>query len=361
MFAPLAGVTVVELAAVLAGPTCGQFLAELGATVIKIEPPNGDVTRTWRQPQEQSRGNRSDYFCACNWGKETHVLDLKHPSGQDALHALTREADVVLSSYRPGSDRALGADADTLLRLNPRLIVVSVTGYGPENTRPGYDAVIQAEVGFMAMNGFPDSPPLKMPVALMDLLAAHQMKQAVLAGLLHRNQTGAGIHLSVSLQDAGLSALANQGTAWLGSGIEAQRIGSAHPQIAPYGTPYLTQDNAYLILAVGTDAQFARLCSILGLENVPKDTRFTRNAARVAHREALDAILSPALAAWKRDELLPLLHAADIPAGAVRTLGEALVEDTRVALRGPHGEPGLRQAVFAPALPLSPPPSLPPA
>jgi len=361
MFAPLAGVTVVELAAVLAGPTCGQFLAELGATVIKIEPPGGDVTRTWKQPLERSRDSRSDYFCACNWGKETRVLDLKRPEGRDALHALVREADVVLSSYRPGSDLALGADADTLLGIHPRLVVVSVTGYGPSNPRAGYDAVLQAETGFMAMNGFPDAPPVKMPVALMDLLAAHQMKQAVLAGLLHRQQTGAGLHLTVSLLDAGLSALANQGTAWLGSGIEAKRIGSAHPQIAPYGTPYLTRDGAYVILAVGTDGQFARLCAILHLHDLPQDDRFARNAARVVHREALDAQLAPALASFNRDELLSLFHAADIPAGAVRTLGEALLPDTRVALLGPMGEPGLRQAVFAPARPLSPPPSLPSA
>lgn len=359
MFIPLAGIKVIELAAVLAGPTCGQFLAELGATVIKVEPPSGDVTRTWRQPQEPSRGDRTDYFCACNWGKTSRVLDLKHPEGQAALHAMVREADVVLTSFRPGSDRALGADVETLMHLHPALIVVSVTGYGPDVPRAGYDAVIQAESGFMAMNGFPDTPPLKMPVALMDLLAAHQMKQAVLAGLLHRQQTGAGVHLTVSLLDAGLSALANQGTAWLGSGIEAQRIGSAHPQIAPYGTPYRTRDGAYLILAVGTDAQFARLCAILHLHNLPQDARFSRNAARVHHRVALDALLIPALEAWDRDALLPLLHQADIPAGAVRTLGEALNDAPHMVFRGPNGEPGLRQAVFAPESSLVPPPSLP--
>lgn len=361
MFAPLDGVKVLELAGVLAGPTCGQFLAELGATVVKVEPPGGDVTRTWRQPGEHPRGDRTDYFCACNWGKTSRVIDLRRLEGRDALHTLVREADVVLSSYRPGSDVALGADAATLMALNPRLVLVSVSGYGPEHPRAGYDAVIQAETGFMAINGFAEAPPLKMPVALMDLLAAHQMKQAVLAGWLHRSQTGSGVYLTVSLQDAALSALANQGTAWLGSGKEPVRMGSAHPQIAPYGTPYRTQDGAYLVLAVGTDAQFARLCAILHLDALPADPRFTRNAARVVHREALDALLGPALQSRQRDELLPLLHAADIPAGAVRTLEEAFREAPHMVLRGPNGEPGLRQAVFATERPLLPPPSLPPA
>lgn len=172
MFAPLDGVKVLELAGVLAGPTCGQFLAELGATVVKVEPPGGDVTRTWRQPGEHPRGDRTDYFCACNWGKTSRVIDLRRLEGRDALHTLVREADVVLSSYRPGSDVALGADAATLMALNPRLVLVSVSGYGPEHPRAGYDAVIQAETGFMAINGFAEAPPLKMPVALMDLLAA---------------------------------------------------------------------------------------------------------------------------------------------------------------------------------------------
>ncbi len=353
----LAGLRVVELAGVLAGPSAGQFLAELGAEVVKIEPPGGDVTRRWRVPGETPRGDVTDYFAACNWGKETITLDLTTPDGQACLHERTDQADVVLAAYRPGQPEKLGADAATLQKRNPRLIYVHLTGYGARDARAGYDAVVQAESGFMAMNGHADGPPTKMPVALVDMLAAHQMKEAVLVGLLARQQTGSGGTYAISLMASAAAALVNQGTGWLGSGRVPQRMGSAHPQIAPYGTPYVTSDG-HVVLAVGTDAQFARLCELLGLDETATDLRFATNAARVAHRAALDARLEPALARWRRDDLLEKLDAARIPAGAVHTLDEALAhpEAARLVLRDGAGTPGLRQAVFAEPLALAPPP-----
>lgn len=357
--APLAGVRVVELAGVLAGPSAGQFLAELGATVIKIEPPGGDVTRQWKQPGETLRGDCTDYFAACNWGKTTRPLDLAQDAGRAALYHLTDTADVVVAAYRPGQAEALGADAATLRARNPRLVCVSLTGYGAHDPRPGYDAVVQAESGFMSMNGEAGGPPVKMPVALVDVLAAHQMKEAVLLGLFMRERTGEGSAYAISLLGSAVAALANQGTAFLGSDVVAQRAGSAHPQIAPYGTPYETATGP-VVLAVGTDAQFARLCAVLDLDPLAADTRFATNAQRVVHRAALDDVLVSTLAPWHRDMLLTRLDAAGVPAGAVCTLDAVFEhpEAARLVLRGDSGVAGIRQAVFAQPFPLAPPPHL---
>ena len=353
----LSGLRVVELAGVLAGPSAGQFLAELGADVVKVENArtSGDVTRTWRLPSETpaaSGDDRPAYFCAANWGKRSVALDLGHADGREALALLARSADVVVTAYKPGDAERLGADARGLIALNPRLVVVELTGYGPDDPRAGYDAVVQAELGFMHLNGPPEADggaplagPTKMPVALMDLLAAHQIKEAVLAALFRRERTGAGAHLTLSLLAAATSALANQGTAWLQAGHEPQRLGSAHPQIAPYGTLYPTRDGP-VVLAVGTDRQFAALCDVLGLP-LATDPRFATNPARVVHRADLDSPLAEATAAWDREALLEALHARSVPAGAVHRVSEAFEAPAAsgVVLRA-EGMAGLRQAAF---------------
>lgn len=373
MAAPLSGFRVIELAGVLAGPSAGQLFAELGADVIKVEPPHGDVTRTWRLPSETSPDRRSEpppeapgdpasgddrpaYFSAANWGKRSVALDLRQPGGRDALHLLVRSADVVLTAYRPGSAERLGADAATLRSLAPGLVVAELTGYGPDDARAGYDAVIQAESGFTHLNGpaesdTPDASPeasggpTKMPVALMDVVAAHQIKEAVLAALLRRERTGEGATIRVSLLSAATGALANQGTAWLQAGHEPRRMGSAHPQIAPYGTPLPTAGGP-VVLAVGTDRQFAALCDVLGLP-LATDPQFATNPARVLHRDALMHHLADAMSTWPRQRLLAELDARAVPAGAVRRVSEAFEapEAERVTLRsGPLA--GLRQAAF---------------
>jgi crotonobetainyl-CoA:carnitine CoA-transferase CaiB-like acyl-CoA transferase len=313
--------TVLELASVLAGPSVGQFFAELGATVIKVENPRtqGDVTRRWTLPHETPADDRSAYFCCCNYGKQSVALDLSTERGQDVLHTLVTEADIVIASYRPGQAEALGADADTLRDLNPALLYGHITGYGPDNPRPGYDAVIQAESGFMAMNGSASGPPTKMPVALMDVLAAHHLKEALLVGLLRRTQTGQGAYVPVSLMQAAVSGLANQATNYLNTGHVPERMGSAHPNIAPYGTAYKTADTP-VVLAVGTDRQFAALCDVLGCPARAEEKRFATNAARVQHREALDNVLRSRLAEQSADALLNALHQRGVPAGAVRAL-----------------------------------------
>ncbi len=356
--------TVLELASVLAGPSVGQFFAELGATVIKVENPgtDGDVTRRWTLPHETLSDDRSAYFCCCNYGKQSVALDLRTERGQDVLHTLVTEADIVIANYRPGQAAALGADADTLRRINPALLYGHITGYGPDNPRPGYDAVIQAESGFMAMNGSADGPPTKMPVALMDVLAAHHLKEALLVGLLRRTQTGQGAYVPVSLMQAAVSGLANQATNYLNTGHVPQRMGSAHPNIAPYGTAYETADTP-VVLAVGTDRQFAALCDVLGCPARAEEKRFATNAVRVQHREALDAVLRPRLAEQSADALLTALHQRGVPAGAVRTL-PAVFNDPHAAAMTLETDDashpaGLRQTTFGsvPELPaLRPPP-----
>lgn len=341
---------VLELASVLAGPRVGQFFAELGATVIKVENPRtqGDVTRHWRLPSEPEDDDRSGYFACCNSGKQSLALDLTTKSGREVLHALTRQSDIVIASYRPGSAQALEADAETLRALNPKLLYGHITGYGPDHPRAGYDAVIQAESGFMHMNGMPDGPPVKMPVALMDLLAAHQLKEALLLGLLRRERTDKGATVSVSLLQSAVSALANQATNWLVGGHVPQRMGSAHPNIAPYGTVYRTADDEAILLAVGTDRQFARLCDVLDLEILPDNDRFATNAARVRHRDALDAKLAPAIAQWSRDGLLDELEAQSVPAGALNDMRQVFEQPLARAMTLPFDDAptGLRAMAF---------------
>ncbi|RMG74484.1 MAG: CoA transferase [Bacteroidetes bacterium] len=356
----LADLLVVELASVLAGPSVGMFLAELGARVIKIEHPHGgDVTRSWRLPAEPPEEDRSAYFCAVNWGKVSLPLDLKQPAGQEVVARLIARADVVISSFRPGSAAALGLDAERLRRLHPRLIVAEVSGYGPDEARPAFDAIIQAEAGYTAMNGEPDHIA-KMPVALMDVLAAHQLKEALLLALLRRERGGEGSHLQVSLLASGLSALVNQATNYLVAGHEPGPVGSDHPNIVPYGTLFETAGGGSLVLAVGNDVQFAALCRVLGLA-IPE--AYATNPQRVQAREAVKAWLAPAIRRWPRDPLLQALKSAGVPAGAVYRMGEAMALPQALDLRLQAGSrQGLRHLAATgeglPRLDLRPPPHL---
>ncbi|GAB5537125.1 MAG: CaiB/BaiF CoA-transferase family protein [Rubricoccaceae bacterium] len=357
---PLSDLLVIELASVLAGPSVGMFFAEHGARVIKVEAPGGDVTRRWHLASEDASDDRPAYFCAVNWGKESVVLDLRTDAGQRALHQLVARADVVVASYRPGQAERLGVDAETLRALNPRLVMVEVTGYGEGDDRAGYDAVIQAESGFTFLNGSPDGPPTKMPVALVDVLAAHQLKEAALVALLARERTGEGATVRVSLLGAAVASLANQATNWLTAGVSPQRLGSAHPNIAPYGTPYATASGD-LVLAVGTDRQFAALLDVLGGSELADDPRFATNAARVQNRDALDAALIGSIRQLDRDKLLRELATRGIPAGAVRDLPTVFrqPEAERLVVRDGEGHAAVRTVASSiPSLELAPPPSL---
>jgi crotonobetainyl-CoA:carnitine CoA-transferase CaiB-like acyl-CoA transferase len=367
MAAPLEGILVIELAGVLAGPLVGQFCAELGATVVKVEhgAAGGDVTRRWKLPQEDPDTDRPAYFAAANWGKRSVSLDLTTDRDRRTLHALAARADVVLTAYRPGQAEKLAADADTLRALNPRLIVAHLVGYSEDDSRPGYDAVIQAEVGFTFMNGDPESRPTKLPVALMDVLAAHQLKEALLVALLRRERTGEGATITVSLLQAGVSALANQASNYLTAGHVPQRMGSDHPNIAPYGTVFPAADGEALVLAVGTDRQFQALCGVLGLANLAEAPTFTTNQKRVRNRLLLHSLIEERIAQRRRDELLAALAEAGVPAGAVNDLRDVFrqpLANTLVVRDEESGLAAVRTVAFEidgfETAPLTPPPVL---
>lgn len=361
MTAPFSDLLVVELASVLAGPSVGQFFAELGATVVKVEnaTTDGDVTRRWKLPEEDADDDRSAYFAAANWGKRSLALDLRHPDGRAVLHDLAKRADIVVASYKPGDAEKLGADFETLAALNPRLLYAHVVGYDERDPRSGYDAVIQAEGGFTFMNGAPDGPPVKMPVALVDVLAAHQMKEALLVGLIERERAGRGRRITVSLMQAAVSALANQASNFLSAGHVPRRIGSDHPNIAPYGTIFETADGKGIVLAVGTDRQFEALCDVLGVAELARSPQFATNQKRVRNRPFLHHLLAERIAKHAQRDLVSVLTERHVPAGPVNDLKAVFKQKPAVALTLRDDEGGLggvRQAAFGERLALGPPP-----
>jgi len=320
--APLEGVRVLELASILAGPVTGQFLAELGARVIKVENPatGGDPTRGWRLAGESADEPASAYFSCANWGKHSIALNVATPAGRRVIHQLCMTSDIVIASYKPGDDAKLGLDPATLLGLNERLIYGQISAYGAADPRPGFDAIIQAESGFTYLNGEAGGPPVKMPVALVDLLAAHQLKEAILLALLARERTGLGRHVHVALLDAAMASLANQASNYLVGGVVPQRMGSEHPNIVPYGAIYRLGDGRELVIAVGTERQWRDLCSALQRDDLAEDSRFATNQARVAHRLELHDQLIGAFQSLDSAAVEKQLGNAGVPFGFVNDM-----------------------------------------
>ncbi len=314
---------VLELASVLAGPSVGQFFAELGANVIKVENlrAGGDVTRTWKSKGEDT-DDRSAYFCSVNWGKRSVAIDLETAEGLDAVHRLAKRSDIVIASYKPGDAEKLSVDYKTLKNLNDKLIYGQVTGYGAENSRVGYDAIIQAEAGFMYMNGEPGGASLKMPVALIDVLAAHHLKEALLIALLKRQSSGEGSFVEVSLIDAAISSLVNQATNWLVGGVLPEKQGSTHPNIAPYGDTFFTADDKEVLLAIGNDKQFYELCSLLNLAHLPSDADYINNRARVVNRASLNVLLQEKIGMITSGEFSAECQRRNIPSGVIQNMEE---------------------------------------
>ncbi len=335
---------VLELASVLAGPSVGQFFAELGAEVIKIENPKigGDVTRGWKTPGEPT-DDRSAYFCSCNWGKKSVALDLTIQKDLEIVKKLAAKSDIIIASYKPGDAEKLGVSYLQLKTSNPQLIYGQITGYGSDDDRVGYDAVIQAEAGFMALNGEHDGPPTKMPVALIDVLAAHHLKEGVLLALLKREKTKEGSFIEVSLVQTAVASLANQATNWLIGKKLPTRQGSAHPNIAPYGDSFVTQDSKRILLAVGSDKQFDELMKILELK-IPEE--FAVNQQRVAHRKELNKLLAEKIMNVNSEVLIKKLRARKIPAGFIQNLKEVfeLPQAMKMVLTG-AGVQGVRNYV----------------
>jgi len=317
------GLKVVEFASVLAGPAVGMFFAELGADVVKIEnkTTGGDVTRGWKLPSENPNSSVSAYFASVNWGKKHLLLDLNNPAELRVALDYAVAADVVISNFKPSSARRLGVDADTLRSKNQRLIYAQLNSFAdPEDESPAFDVVLQAEAGFLFMNGEPNRPPVKMPVALIDILAAHQLKEAILLALLHRERTGEGSTVKASLLESALASLANQASNFLMAGHIPQRMGTQHPNIAPYGDIFTCADGQPILLAVGTERQFRQLCGVLGLEKLLENPDFQTNAARVQNRERLFVMLEASISKMTLNDLMTLLKTHGVPAARIRDM-----------------------------------------
>jgi crotonobetainyl-CoA:carnitine CoA-transferase CaiB-like acyl-CoA transferase len=315
---PLDGIRVADLSRVLAGPFATMLLADLGADVVKVEPPDGDETRGWGPPWwGDPADGRSAYFASVNRNKRSIVLDLRSDAGRAVLDRLLDASDLLVHNYRPATAARLGVEADRLRARHPRLVVASVGGFaGADADRPAYDLLAQAVSGLMSVTGEPNGPPTKVGVALLDLVAGLECAVGALAALVG---SGQGRAVSVSLVEAGVGSLINVLGNHLVTGVEPERHGNAHPNIVPY-RPFRAADGD-LVIAVGNDAQFARLCEVLGLGH---DGRFGTNADRLERRDELEEELATRISVWGRDALLSALEAADIPAGPVNGVGEAV-------------------------------------
>lgn len=313
---------VVELASVLAGPAVGMFFSEMGAKVIKIEnkKTGGDITRKWKLREEDQNSNTSAYYHAINYQKESRFVDLSDVQERGEVLQLIASADIVISNFRPSTALKLGMDFPSLKAINPQLIFGWITAYGAQNTRPGFDVVLQAETGFMFMTGEPGRAPVKMPVALIDILTAHQLKEGILAALIHRLTTGEGSKVSVSLFDSAVASLANQASNYLNTGFVPQRMGSKHPNIAPYGDIFKTKDHINLLLAIGSDAQFEQLCSVLEVDHLLD--KFRRNQSRLAHQNDLATELRKCFLGWNFGDVETAFLAKHIPFGVIRDIKE---------------------------------------
>lgn len=312
---------VIELAGVLAGPSAGLFFAELGARVIKIENPKtgGDVTRSWKLHSEDATDKTSAYYWSINAGKEILFLDLSLDKDLQHFYSFIKTADIVISNYKLDDDKKLKVDYTTLKEINPKLIYASINGFGNNNPRTAYDLILQAESGFMFMNGEKNASPLKMPVALIDILAGHQLKEAILIALLNKHKTNTGSHITVSLFDTAIASLANQATNWLIAHHLPTAQGSLHPNIAPYGEIFTTKDNHQITFAIGSDKQFKHLCEILNIESIQE---FSSNQLRISNRLPLFDVLNQQIQQLDFENLFNACLTHDVPIGKIRNLKE---------------------------------------
>lgn len=330
---PLDGIRVLDLSRVLAGPWCTQQLADFGAEIIKIERPGaGDDTRQWGPPWLEGT-DESAYFLGANRGKHSVCVDLSRTDGQDLIRRLAAQSDVVVENFKVGGLAAYGLDYASLYEINPRLIYCSISGFGqngPYAHRAGYDFLIQAMGGLMSVTGEPDGQPMKAGVAFADVFTGLYAANAILAALHQRRATGEGTHIDMALLDVQISVMANQALSYLTIGHNPPRLGNAHPSIVPYQVFPSADDD--LILAVGNDGQFRRLCDVLGLSSIADDPRFASNSARVEHRDSLVAKLSARLHDKPRADWLAQLEAAGIACGPINNLDQVF-DDPQVRAR----------------------------
>ncbi len=324
----LSNLKIIDISTVLAGPSVGMFFAELGANVLKIEhPTHKDVTRTWKGEGEQTN-SVSAYFSSVNFKKKYTTLDLSISKDLNCFLELIQEADILLSNFKASDYSKFGIESTRLRTLNPRLIHGRVSGFGSESDRVAYDLILQAESGFMSINGLSTTDPIKMPVALIDVLTAHQLKEGILLALLAREKSGIGKDVHVSLYKTAVCSLVNQASSYLMTNKIPQRIGSLHPSIAPYGEIFTTKEGEKVTFAIGSDKQFIKLLQKLDLGDFLIDERFTTNQSRVKHREVLAKLLQPGVKKLTVIELLEWSLANHIPCGHIKNIQEVFNEKT---------------------------------
>lgn len=344
---PLDGIKVVELARILAGPWAGQTLSDLGADVIKVEAPEGDDTRRWGPPFiTQGDDTSAAYFYATNRGKKSVTCDFRTAEGQQMVRDLVADADVLIENFKVGGLAKYGLDYDSLRQVNPKLIYCSITGFGqtgPYAHRAGYDFIIQGMSGLMSVTGEPDGQPQKVGVAVTDIFTGVYSATAILAALVQRGRTGLGQHIDMALLDVATSIMANQALNYLTTGTPPGMMGNAHPNLAPYAV--FDCADGWIILATGNDAQYRRLCTLLGLPDMAEAPEFATNALRIANRAEMTRRLTEATRRFEKLALLAACEAEGVPAGPINDL-KAVFDDPQVIARGlqiaPNGIAGVR-------------------
>lgn len=354
--APLAGLKVVELARVLAGPFAGQILADLGADVIKVESPEGDGTRLWGPPWVERKAadgtvhREAAYYHACNRGKRSIIADFSDADHLARVKALCLEADVVIENFKTGGLAKYGLDYAALAPDAPRLVYCSITGFGqsgPRAKEAGYDFVIQGMSGFMSLTGEPDGAPMKMGISISDLSTGVWAANGIQAALLQRERTGTGQQVDMALLDCSVALLANQASYHFTTGDNPPRMGNAHAQVAPYGV-FPTSDG-HVILAPANDGLFQKLVAMLERSDLASDPRFATNGGRVEHAEALDAEIAATTAKWTKADLLAACQEHGVPVGPINNLDEVFA-DPQVLARGMRVELGGMPGVRSPFL-----------
>ncbi|WP_415404157.1 CaiB/BaiF CoA transferase family protein [Tateyamaria sp. SN3-11] len=330
----LDGLFVLDLSRILAGPTATQMLGDLGATVIKVENPKtgGDDTRGWGPNYARDRDGQptdlSAYFMSANRNKQSIAVDISTDEGQDIVRQLAARADVIIENYKPDGLVKYGLDHATMRTAHPSLVYCSISGFGqtgPNRDQPGYDLMAQGYGGIMSLTGDPDGAPMKVGVGIADVMCGMYATIGILAALRHRDQTGEGQHIDLSLVDAQMAWLINEGCNFLTSGQVPERRGNAHPNIVPYDA-FETHDG-HVLVAVGNDAQFARFCDAIGASGLADDVRYTTNLGRIQNRDTLIPELRPRLAALSKDDVLTRLKAVKVPCGPIHDVAEALGSD----------------------------------
>jgi crotonobetainyl-CoA:carnitine CoA-transferase CaiB-like acyl-CoA transferase len=360
---PLSGLLVADFSRVLAGPYCTMLLADLGADVIKVESPGGDDTRSWVPPVTED--GVSTYFLAINRNKRSVALDLKDDGDLALARKLANRADVLVQNFKPGGLARFGLDFEAVSAANPSIIYASISGFGSgAGNLPGYDLMVQAMSGLMSLTGDPAGPPYRAGISAFDVMAGLHTTIAILAALNHRNATGEGQHLDASLMASAMSGMVNQTSAYAAGGVVPFRMGNSHPSLFPY-EPLPTGDGD-LIVTAGNDAQFRKLCDLLGAPDLPEDPRFEHNPGRTANRDILRPLLAEKLATKSAAEWFDLLIAAGVPCGPINTVDKGIAFAEKIGLEpvvtagtGARSRPTMRHPVTfskTPAsYPLAPP------